>query len=353
VNDIPPALDAVVLRALAKNPADRFTRAFDMERALDAAVTPNAARYPPAKAGRTSEWLIALALVLVILGLLAAALASTLGGGSREQSDNPTRAAILAFGPKSSPTATSTARVLQTLVATKSQPTATLSNLAANERSTATSTPQPSPTPEPPTATPTDSPTETPTALPTDVPTDVPTAIPTELLTATTEPRIVPINEIAPTEQSAVEPTTTQFGAADWQGGYYRGDATWYGRAWTAVYGAQSEYPAASLTVSLPAAPTTEATLTITGLDDEWAGSNPIVVSVNDVEIYSGNGPFQSWDGTGQGEQAEWTTAVFTVPTGVLQAGTNEIKVANQAPTATFGAPPYILLSDAQLEING
>jgi hypothetical protein len=163
----------------------------------------------------------------------------------------------------------------------------------------------------------------------------------------------VPINEVAPTEQSAVEPTTTQFDAADWQGSYYRGDATWYGRAWTAIYGAQSEYPAASLTVSLAAAPSAEATLTITGLDDEWAGSNPMVVSVNGVEIYSGDAPFPSWDGVGQGEQAEWTAAVFTVPTGVLQAGTNEIKVSNQAPTATFGAPPYILLSDAQLEING
>jgi hypothetical protein len=142
-----------------------------------------------------------------------------------------------------------------------------------------------------------------------------------------------------------------QFSAADWQGGYFRGDAEWYGRAWTAIYGAQSPHPRASLTFSLAAAPRDPATLTITGLDDEWAGNNPIVIAVNGVEIFAAPSPFVSWDGVGHGEQAGWTAIPFTVPASLLHEGANEIALANQAPSASFGSPPYILVSDAVLEI--
>jgi hypothetical protein len=143
-----------------------------------------------------------------------------------------------------------------------------------------------------------------------------------------------------------------QFSAADWQGGYFRGDGEWYGRAWNAVYGAQSSNPRATLTFSLPAAPQDAATLTITGLDDEWAGNNPIVITVNGVKIFAAPNLFQSWDGVGQGEQAGWTAIPFAVPAGVLQEGVNEITLSNQAPSANFGTPPYVLVSDALLEIT-
>ena len=146
---------------------------------------------------------------------------------------------------------------------------------------------------------------------------------------------------------------TLAFGAGDWRGGYYRGDGEWYGRAWTAVYGAQSAYPAATLAFELPAAPAGPGRLTLVGLDDEFAGANPIVVVVNGVEVYNGAAPFPSWDAVGRGESAAWTAVAVTVPAGVLRAGGNEVTVANLSPSANFGQPPYVLLSDAVLEVGG
>jgi serine/threonine-protein kinase len=306
--DIPPALDAVVLWAMAKNPADRFASAVDMERALDDAVLPQTTGRPPAKTGRASEWISALILVLLVLGLLGVALATTLGGGSGNRADDSTRAALLAVAGTTAPTAT--ARVLKPPVAAKSQPTATLPNLTATEPPTAPTTALPSRTPE---------------------------------------QRIVPVANAAPTKQAAAKFVSLKFGAADWQGGYYRVDAAWYGRAWTAVYGAQSSYPRVVLTVSLDKTPKGSASVTITGLDDEWAGTNPIVVSVNGVEIFSGPSPFVSWDGVGHGEQAEWKAVKLKVPAGTLHKGDNEIALANMAPSSSVGTPPYVLVSDAKL----
>jgi hypothetical protein len=184
---------------------------------------------------------------------------------------------------------------------------------------------------------------------------ELPTATPAPLPSPTSEPQIEPVNNVAPaapTKQAAAKPVTLKFGAADWQGGYYRGDATWYGRPWTAVYGAQSAYPRVVLTVSLATAPKGSATLTITGLDDEWDGTNPIVVSVNGVEIFSGPSPFVSWDGVGQGEQAKWKAIKLKVPAGTLHKGDNEIALANMASSASVGAPPYVLVSDAVLKTS-
>jgi eukaryotic-like serine/threonine-protein kinase len=307
-DDIPPALDAVVLRALAKNPADRFASAADMERALDDAVCPPTAGRPPARTGRVSEWISAAILVLLVLGLLGVALATAFGGGSGKRVDDATRGALLAAAGTTAPTAT--ARVLRPPVGAKSQPTATIANLTATEPARAQPTPLPSRTPE---------------------------------------LRIVPVANAAPTKQATTKSIALKFGAADWQGGYYRGDATWYGRAWTAVYGAQSSYPRVVLTVSLAKAPKGSVWLIITGLDDEWAGTNPIVVSVNGVEIFSGPSPFVSWDGVGHGEQAQWKAVKWKVPAGTLHIGDNEVTLANMAPSASVGSPPYVLVSDAKL----
>jgi hypothetical protein len=143
------------------------------------------------------------------------------------------------------------------------------------------------------------------------------------------------------------------FGAEDWAGGYYRGDALAYGRPWVAVYGASSAYPRAALTFALDAAPGGPATLTITGLDDEWAGSVPITLEVNGRQVFAGPSPFASWDGVGTGEGAAWTAVAFELPAGLLGAGRNEVAVANLAPAANFGAPPYVLLAEAGLEVPG
>jgi hypothetical protein len=142
------------------------------------------------------------------------------------------------------------------------------------------------------------------------------------------------------------------FAAEDWRGGFYRGDGQAYGRPWVAIYGAASDYPRATLRFRLEETPVGPATLSISGLDDEWAELNPIVVEVNGTPLFDGASPFLNWDGVGSGANAAWTTVPFTIPANLLGAGRNEIAVANRSPTANFNAPPYVLLSNAALEIR-
>jgi hypothetical protein len=106
------------------------------------------------------------------------------------------------------------------------------------------------------------------------------------------------------------------------------------------------------LTLDLPAAPSGPARLTVTGLDDEWTGSNPIEVTVNGRPVFAGPSPFASWDGIGDGSGAAWTTVAVEFPAGLLTAGRNEIAVTNLSPAANFGIPPYVLLTDASLEVS-
>lgn len=209
-------------------------------------------------------------------------------------------------------------------------------------------------------------PTTNPAVLPTVTPRPAatPTARVIELAPAPASPvpTVTPSPSPAPptTTPSPPPPTATRppvleftFAAEDWAGGYYRGDGRWYGRTWVAIYGQASPYPSASLVVPLDVAPSGPATVTITGLNDEWAAQNPIVILVNATVIYDGVSPWPNWDGVGHGADAAWTPAIFAIPAGVLQPGSNQIVVANRSPSANFGLPPYVLVSDATLVIAG
>jgi hypothetical protein len=142
------------------------------------------------------------------------------------------------------------------------------------------------------------------------------------------------------------------FDAADWSGGFYRGDGQAYGRPWTAVYGASSAYPRAALPFALDAAPEGPATVTIAGLDDEWAARNEIVIEINGQAVFSGPSPFANWDGAGNGADAAWTRVKLSIPAGSLRAGPNELALANLTPANNFNAPPYVLVSEVTLELT-
>jgi len=226
-----------------------------------------------------------------------------------------------------------------------------------------------------PTPTPSTAPTATPAPNRAALPTATAPVITVETATvprSTPVPTATPLPTVPPTPTTTPLPTSTptpsppqaaptlapspdvrlSFAAEDWTGGYYRGDSLAYGRPWVAIYGALSAYPTATLTFALDATPGRPATLSVTGLDDEWSELNPIAVEVNGEPVYSGPSPFLNWDGVGSGENAAWTTAPFTIPSGLLRAGSNEISVANLSPSASFDAPPYVLLADAILEIS-
>jgi hypothetical protein len=93
--------------------------------------------------------------------------------------------------------------------------------------------------------------------------------------------------------------------------------------------------------------------VTIIGLDDEWAERNEIALEVNGQVMFSGPSPFANWDGVGDGADAVWTSAQFSIPAGSLRAGPNEIALANLNPASNFNAPPYVLVADATLDLSG
>jgi len=135
--DVPPAVDRVLARGMAKDPADRWESAGAMVRALDDALTPPPRRRPPAAGAATTRlpsersapaaaprrrWatgaLIALGTLLLVV---AGAVALLSGGGSDPQPEPPARQE-----PKA---------------------TATPERTSTPEEPTATPTPTPSPQP--------------------------------------------------------------------------------------------------------------------------------------------------------------------------------------------------------------
>jgi hypothetical protein len=269
-------------------------------------------------------------------------------------------------------------------VATATDPADTVAAAGATEAvlivdpATETPTASPTPTEEPPTSTPTSTRTPRPTVTPTDEPTATPRPTKTPRPTRTPKPTRTPVPPtpepaideaptIAPSDgggttsnddqsedsqRAAAEPVTLNFGPDAWAGGYHRGDSGFLGRPWVAIYGAQSGKGTITLSFSLDVEPTGDATLTVTGINDEWASPNPMVVTVNGVEIYNGPCPFPAWNGQGNGADAEWGTSSWTVPAGVLRAGNNEISISNLTPSSNFNSPPYIDISTTTLEIH-
>jgi len=135
------------------------------------------------------------------------------------------------------------------------------------------------------------------------------------------------------------------FGADAWTGGFLRNDAVYYGRPWTSIYGARSDYPAANLVLTLADDPEEPIVLTFDGLDDEDPGNIQMAVLVNGLQIYRGESWFPSWDGVGNGENAEWSAVRIAIPPEILIAGDNIVTIRNLTDAANFSSPPYILLS--------
>ena len=184
--------------------------------------------------------------------------------------------------------------------------------------------------------------------------TPTPRSIVISLATATPRPARTPTATPRPTATPTPVPVSrAAFAAADWAGGFYRGDSRYYGRPWVAVYGVFSDYPRAAIAFELDAAPSGPATLTIAGLDDEWGDLNEVALEVNGRRVFAGLSPFVNWDGVGTGADAAWTRVAVTLPADLLRTGPNEIAVANLTPTANFGTPPYVLLAETTLEVPG
>ena len=205
--DVPPWFEAIIMRAIAKDPANRFQTPANMLAALEEqTATPGV--FPgvtqPGKAGDTT--VVGAAVVKksshkgLILALVGIVLIVALG-----------LAAYLVFGvgigmPK--PTATAVVLVVTNTPVDTSVPTATEPS-PTDTRPAPTESPSPQPTDTPPpTVMPTEpvQPTATPTLLPTDTP--LPAATPTRQPTDTPRPTAVPTKAPTNTPQPPA-PTTS------------------------------------------------------------------------------------------------------------------------------------------------
>jgi hypothetical protein len=179
----------------------------------------------------------------------------------------------------------------------------------------------------------------------------------------TPSPRASPTGTPPPPAVSSATATATQapsaagsaalIPAASWEGAYRPRDPLYFGRPWVAIYGDQSVYPRATALFRLDAPPTGPATLTLSGIDDEWLDLNPIAIEVNGQQVFAGASPFANWDGTTTGAATAWTSTTVTIAPDLLKAGRNRITIANLSPSVNVGSPPYILLGDASLQVPG
>jgi predicted Ser/Thr protein kinase len=287
---IPAAVEAIVLKAMAKNPSERYTGASAMKAAVDGVlagatestrVTPRAAPPPqtattrqqaatrttraapvvnvgpraaaaPPRPGSRNLWLTIVALALVLLALLAALFHN---------------GAFAGFGGAGAPTATTTPTVI-------ASPTATVTAAATVPVIVPQPTVTAKPTSRPPTHTP--AATDTPTALaatntPTPAATDTPTPATTDTPTApaaTDTPATTDTPTPAATDTPAPTATTTDTPAPsttpDATG---TAQASGQGQPGTVNLDPKSVHPGDSFTVSGDSWPP-GATLTITAAFD-------------------------------------------------------------------------------------
>ncbi|MBA3336318.1 MAG: protein kinase, partial [Chloroflexia bacterium] len=392
--EISPALDAVVLRALAKERSARFATTTEMAQALRLAVpeggevvAPRVAEPAtsldgattapmktiagavtavaagrvvrpvpmapplPSQRRRARGWLVPLLLAFLALGGLAAFVNfAGLGPGSGDSRGGGELTRVAGVAPAGTPEPLIGVILLSTLEST-STAAGTASPTAS---STATS---------PPTATAARAPTKAPTSSPTDTPVPEPTA--TSAPVETVPPAPIQDNgppTIAPAgggqggaDSGRVASTTSNggeslaFAAADWTGGHYQSEG--YGLPWTAIYGQSSGMSSASISFDLDSAPQRDVSLILTGLDDESSGSVPIRIEINGSEVFAGASPFPSWNGV-EGSYP-WAQASSSIPAQVFRAGTNTITVTNLATSGQFGFPPYLLLNEVRVDLNG
>lgn len=365
VNDVPPrprdlnpsipaALELVIMRALAKDPGDRFQSADEMEAALDyvpsadeatrimSAVSRPAGRRPvragsggggapprrrSSREGSNPAWpLIVVAAILMILGLSAIAiLASRNGGGSTVTPTSAPTALAVAGSPTEQPTTATTPTV-----ATSPTPFAS---------PVATATPSPAPTPTPsPTATPTPLP-PTPTPVPptpTPVPpTPTPTAIPTPNTPETGVP--LPIDKLANFLKNM---QTVSLKGTDFQGALGADNSAVISGvpSGTAVFLGQktnfSSGTARFAFAQLDAVPIV--VIEFTGMDDNRAAKAPFQISLNGTVIWQGPSPFPN---------ADWGTyGLILRDISMVKQGINELTISNTSPDGGLTQPPWFLI---------
>ena len=390
---IPLTTEAFILRALAKNPSDRFVSARAMRDALldpssqstsVQAVVPNVdpagatavsqavrpaasvvaaplpgpvavsgprtgaagggapprtpARRPVERNDRGASragFVVPLLVLLLLLGTLGAVgLAGAFGDNDEEPEATATVTVTVAVAvPTDSveePTTTPTLEPTATATLEPPTPTATL------VPPTVTVTPEPpTATPEPPAPTP-----EPPTPTP-EPPDPTPEPEPEPEPTTPPAPPVAldtpfPISQIPPALLG--NPAVT-LGADEFTGGYRRDDGILYDLPAIHLYGQGSGADSITSSFTLENEPGDYIVLQITGMDDERQQKAPMRLWLNDYLVWEGPSPFAN---------EAWTDIGWLVENvDALQAGENTITFENLGPDGEVGLPPWNLLTAA------
>lgn len=347
---VPPMLNQVVRRALAKEPARRFQSAGEMLAALEAARAARSGRVAhrprppvttrgpvdstrprdrvaPVPAGRLGTLLAPLLLVLFLLGLLLGglALARSYTAGSRAAADNPTG------GPVAE---------------------ATLPAVVPPAPAVVAPSPTTAPTPPPlPAVAPTAPP--MPTALPILAPTATPAAPRPTPTTPPPRPTATPApprpTATAPPPAAAPGTTALRVGAGELAGAYRRTDGTLYGRPEVALYGAGSGYNEASIGLRYTGDRAGQVVLLLVGLDDERGEHCGMQIILNGVVVFDGRTAFPnvptSDNGVG-GPDRYWGQMRVAVPASAFRVGNNTLTIRNTTPWQGALGIPYFLINE-------
>lgn len=128
------------------------------------------------------------------------------------------------------------------------------------------------------------------------------------------------------------------------QGGYTKLDKTYYGTQAAALYGSGSGYASGTLTFDYPnASSSARTTISLLGLDDELAKSEPISVMLNGTEIYNGESTFNPWDPNAKGLQ--WSHLDIRADTGLLRASGNTLVITDLAGGGAVNQPPWVMIT--------
>lgn len=333
--DIHPAAEAIVLRAIAKDPTDRYQRATDMALDIEQALK-------QIERSQAQAWLIG-----QLSSRPAVATKSRSGYTTRKLPPTAHIPAVVSGspprGPASMPPAATTSQpgrlrglgvlvgliLLLGLVALLIFFARRPDSLAQAPVSPAASAPAAQPANPPPMA---GNEQPRPTASP---------YVP---------PPAQPPSELPEVSQSG-DVITVRLEDGTWQGGYNlsQGASRYGGRSATWIYGNTTEYSVMRVSFEVIGQPAGEAQLLIEGMDSEGRQKTPISIAVNGTEIYNGPNPLP--DDDLPLETGTWASNTWSFDAAVLEPGRNQITISNLA-GGTFGRPPFFMLDYAELSYH-
>jgi len=133
-------------------------------------------------------------------------------------------------------------------------------------------------------------------------------------------------------------------------GGYrYQPPSIYEGRTAVWVYGQGTGFATMSAPFQLVGQPTGTATLLLTGMDSEDAAKTPLRLLVNGQVLYDGPDPLPNDFSPRAGT---WGTATWTFPAPLLHPGANTLTIENRSPSSALGIP-FIMIDSAQLTWEG